>query len=721
MVEFSEKISRVTVHVLVITSLFLLLFSPFFESQTEQIGLVCADGVERQLPDAYPDALSNDAKEERTAKCWGYDQSDFEGLANQKLTNRLKKGFTTENIQKGVDWHTGKMDATCSLSNVHFMIQALDYKVNNEGLPWHSPERIMQPTSPMGGADMSDNTGHTEDDSTLVKLEAATQTALQCSTPDSTTLVAGFLAYSPEILARYPNIRDATNAAALKTALEDPQQTLSYTPGSGSGNSDGSITLDVLGDVLNDLFNSIGVSAARLRTNTSSVGLRSRRDPPTGAEIYAGKGSDCSTGFAPLTQAQCTQYMVESDTYSALSYVDLSNKPKGCYIQYADSTSTTITGIYFNEHSTGALSDSASKVCIATSTLGSSHQALLTGLVTTVDGREALRGFLADDGDYPCAAFSKAQCGQCGSAKSNIGGSINDQFTGTAQCRWVVNPEDNEFGICAPSDLAQLFYKGNDKNFFEAEATIPGECFGEGKEDFKIPGVWHTTDVRSGPLYFENNGTCGDRGGLAYIPSYPSCVIKNVLDSEFPDSAIMLITSIVLYFIITVVSFMKVENKTLGKFVEFTFLVTFVFTVATAGVITDTLIKAHPADNANGNDVFAQLFDAIYMLGLFPNAIRDLVAVGASLVGIRAVGGDIDGFSSFDGGSILFGTPRAEIVDGRTFGTHNYVGWYHPHNSHVTPMATGAIVVLWVSLVVHIGISYRNRFTDEMAYVPLLG
>lgn len=691
-IEMSEKIARVTVHVLVITSLFLLLFSPFFESQTEQIGLVCADGVERQLPDAYPDALSNDAKKERTAKCWGYEQANY-GHENQKLNNRLKKGFTTENIQKGVDWHTGKMDATCSLSNVHFMIQALDYKVNNEGLPWHSPERIMPPTSPMGGADMSS-------DDTL----AVTQTN-PCSSPDPMAMGVAINAYFDQIYT-YSTIRAADDATALKTALENIADA-DLMP------SDGSLT-KTPNSVITDFFGGLLTSAARLRTNTSSIMLRSRRDVANFEYGVIDTKSCFGAGTIALTAEECEEFA----SAQGVEYVTRNSpfRPSQCYAEYSSPNSQTSTPLKIGFNIDPAPTDSseyAAPICNAAEKKGILNA--FEELLGTYP--EVILGFLAGRGEFPCAAFSKTQCGQCGSAKSNIG--EYDQLTETVQCQWVENPKD-AFGICAPSALGQLFYKGNDKNLFEAEATIPGACFEKGKEDFTIPSVWHTTDVRSGPLYFENNGTCGDRGGLAYIPSYPSCVIKNVLDSEFPDSAIMLITSIVLYFIITVVSFINIKD-TMKNFVEFTFLVTFVFTVATAGVITDTLIKAHPADTANGNDVFAQLFDAIYMLGLVPNGIKNLVAAGASLSGFQAIGGDADPFEDFDIGSILFGTPRAEIVDGRTFGTHNYVGWYHPHNSHVTPMATGAIVVLWVSLVVHIGISYRNRFTDEMAYVPLLG
>lgn len=689
-----EKITRVVVHILVLASLFLLLFSPFFESQTEQIGLVCADGVERQLPEAYSNLLSTEEKRERTAKCWGYESANFDDFTdNKNLNDRLQQGFTTEKVQENVDWHTGKMDATCSLSNVHFMIQALDYKINNEGLPWHSPERIMQPTSLMGGA-----TADLTND-----LAASTQTKA-CLTPDKNVIIGAVLTYFDHIVEDYNSIANAQDASNLKTALETIADKNVTNPFFGVLNSATLTPDNLLGDI-GDL-------------------LRSRRDQNIDI-VYYQYGLIGSKECGRMTNEvdnseKCESFAVKEEvTYGGK--VSSEKSPKGCYAEYEDDGKKTAKPktIWYNSNSFSTSNEFAAPICDA-----KEKMTLIDKFMNLASQHpDTILKFLAGRGEFPCAAFSKAQCGQCGVAKSNIGDTVYDQFTKTTQCRWLVDPNNAENGICVPSQMAQLFYKGNDKNFFEAEATIPGECFEKGNEDFKIPGVWHTTDVRSGPLYFENNGTCGHRGGLAYIPSYPSCVIKNVLDSEFPDSAIMLITSIVLYFIITVVSFMQVENKTLRTFVEFTFLVTFVFTVATAGVITDTLIKAHPADTANGNDVFAQLFDAIYMLGIIPNGIKDAAAVGFSLAGFERIGGLTDAFDGFDilEGDILFGTPRAEIVDGRTFGTHNYVGWYHPHNSHVTPMAMGAIVVLWVSLVVHIAISYRNRFpVDDMAYTPLL-
>jgi hypothetical protein len=716
MPEMLEKITRVTVHVLVLASLFLLLFSPFFESQTEQIGLVCADGVKRQLPEAYSDLLSTEERRERTAKCWGYNKFDFADLIDQKLNNRLDKGFTTENIQKNVDWHTGKMDATCSLSNVHFMIQALNYKINNEGLPWHSPERIMQPTSPMGGADMSDTKKGDSYDNWVADA-AATKTDA-CLTPDQNAIIAAVNIYFDHIITKYESIANAEDTPKLKTELETIANTDVSEPFFGVLNAATLKPDNLLGNIADILSD----AAARLQTNASSIMLRSRRNNNDIMYYeYGLLGSDNCGLKRTLVNDDAKCKSIAQKEGVEYRTIDSEYSPKGCHAVYDDGDAKP-SHIFFNSRESGGVSDinnNEAPVCDATE-----KTTLLTQFAQVASqSPETILEFLAGRGEFPCAAFSKAQCGQCGVAKSNIGDTVYDQLTKTTQCRWLVDPNNEETGVCVPSQMAQLFYKGNDKNFFEAEATIPGECFEKGNEDFTIPGVWHTTDVRSGPLYFENNGTCGHRGGLAYIPSYPSCVIKNVLDSEFPDSAIMLITSIVLYFIITVVSFMKVENETLKTFVEFTFLVTFVFTVATAGVITDTLIKAHPADTANGNDVFAQLFDAIYMLGLIPNGIKYAAAVDFSIAGFKRIGGLTDAFDDFDilNEAILFGTPRAEIVDGRTFGTHNYVGWYHPHNSHVTPVATGAIVVLWVSLVVHIGISYRNRFTaNDMAYRPLL-
>ena len=262
---------------------------------------------------------------------------------------------------------------------------------------------------------------------------------------------------------------------------------------------------------------------------------------------------------------------------------------------------------------------------------------------------------------------------------------------------------------------------------------IPSDCFLAASQGLVFPAFHNVTTIGSGPSLYTADDKCGDDvDSLARIDTDGSCMIKNIMDSQFADVAIMIWISVGLYAIMTIATLFRPcgkDSDEMGSgvvaFFEFGYFVTFIYLIATAAVATDTLAKDAPDDVPTSTQTASQLNNALFS-GVLANdrsgavTFTDLFLEAAiartgefktatqSIAGIKPfLKGGEDGVMDIPASGNVF--------------QYNALGLVHSSGSMVSWQALLCICILWILIAIQLFYSYKGiwRLQAMDAYQPL--